>query len=873
MQSEYDYMEEGKEAFGGEETTKLQKRDYESFESFVEEEAGEVENEEEEVEEEEDEEDEDEDDEYEEDGKKHKKRRKEPEFIAQDETEDAQDIDYMQSRHLELNRRRDEEEDFDPEALASELKSRHGRKRVTRATGTDLPSFAQIPDVHQPNIWVLKCKPGKEKEIVCYFMKKSVENEYSQHPLEILSVSYRESLKGYIYVEAWQLAHVIRAVTNVNNLYASKIQLVPLNERGQVFDVRKKQVDLVVGGWVRVKKGKFIGDLAQIVAVAESGDSCKVKLIRRALKDDDSKMPGGKRKKPSYSSSESRRGYIERDIKITNLEMTSPSMDEISQFHAAGNDEEVSKTLAETSLPAMVLRTDFEIGEEVETINLPKRSGIIERIEKNIVYFVGAFGRQMEEQITQLQKKFAVGDHVKVLNGKHRNVTGMVVSISGSIVTIVSDSTNENITVFSKDLRKAAEITRSNNTTLSKYELHDLVKIDQVSVGVIVHVEPGIFRILDQNEKLSSLEASQILYKVESKKQPVTDAKGNPLKTGDFVEEIDGDFREGSLLHLFKHFAFVKNRSGVENGGVFVTKFKSLLNKSTKSGTIAYDKLNPAIAASMNQRLPPPPPPPTRNPSFGNRGRGRGGHFGGGRGRRDELIDKTVTIIHGPYKGYIGIVKETSDSTARVELHTNSKIINVEKSKLQMRDQNGGSRPVSLEYGGGSSNYGSPAFSGSTWRPDRSSQWSGSRTPAWNSTMSPNPLISDGSRTPAIHLNDGSRTPAIHMNDGSRTPSWDLGSKTPAWGTDGSETPAWDSGSKTPRWADGSRTPAYSSDYPGSPATDSTTSFTAPTPAPDTPGFIAATPGVNTPSNYTAPTPGPFSAPTPAPFSAPTPAP
>jgi transcription elongation factor SPT5 len=84
------------------------------------------------------------------------------------------------------------------------------------------------------------------------------------------------------------------------------------------------------------------------------------------------------------------------------------------------------------------------------------------------------------------------------------------------------------------------------------------------------------------------------------------------------------------------------------------------------------------------------------NDRFGNRGRGRGRGNDGfvppmprgrGRGRRDPLIDKTVTIIGGPYKGYIGIVKECLDSgVARVELHTDFKIINVDRTKLQYKE-------------------------------------------------------------------------------------------------------------------------------------------------------------------------------------------
>nr|2E70_A Chain A, Transcription elongation factor SPT5 [Homo sapiens] len=54
-----------------------------------------------------------------------------------------------------------------------------------------------------------------------------------------------------------------------------------------------------------------------------------------------------------------------------------------------------------------------------------------------------------------------------------------------------------------------------------------------------------------------------------------------------------------------------------------------------------------------------------------------------GRGRRDnELIGQTVRISQGPYKGYIGVVKDATESTARVELHSTCQTISVDRQRL-----------------------------------------------------------------------------------------------------------------------------------------------------------------------------------------------
>ena len=53
-------------------------------------------------------------------------------------------------------------------------------------------------------------------------------------------------------------------------------------------------------------------------------------------------------------------------------------------------------------------------------------------------------------------------------------------------------------------------------------------------------------------------------------------------------------------------------------------------------------------------------------------------------GRDNALISKTVKIIQGPYKGFVGIVKDATETTARVELHAKCLIISVDKMRLHV---------------------------------------------------------------------------------------------------------------------------------------------------------------------------------------------
>ena len=53
-----------------------------------------------------------------------------------------------------------------------------------------------------------------------------------------------------------------------------------------------------------------------------------------------------------------------------------------------------------------------------------------------------------------------------------------------------------------------------------------------------------------------------------------------------------------------------------------------------------------------------------------------------GRSQREYAVGAHVTVVKGNHKGYKGIVKDMNGPLARVELHTNSKTITIERNKL-----------------------------------------------------------------------------------------------------------------------------------------------------------------------------------------------
>lgn len=132
-------------------------------------------------------------------------------FIADEQDEAAEAT--RASKHLDLDRRRREEDDVDLEEQAARFKERYGRRdyaprRAFQGQQEDIPQQLLMPDVQSPHLWMVRCKPGKEKDLVFSLMRKFFDTEYSAQPLEISAAFSRESLKGYVYIECMRQANV-----------------------------------------------------------------------------------------------------------------------------------------------------------------------------------------------------------------------------------------------------------------------------------------------------------------------------------------------------------------------------------------------------------------------------------------------------------------------------------------------------------------------------------------------------------------------------------------------------------------------------------------------------------------------------------------
>ena len=662
---------------------------------------------------------------------------------------------------------------MDAEKQAEILRQRYGNRRSARGFGdaTIVPKRLLLPSVDDPSIWAVRCKEGKEREVVFAIMKRIEERAGTKDELAITAAFERggpESvMKSFIYVEAQRQTDILKALDGMMNVYPhSKMILVEIKDMPELLRVTKTP-SLEPGAWVRLKRpAKHSGDLAQVLDVTENGLEARVRFIPRldyGMRDDAlaAVTADGKRKRPfgnagpkppqrlfsevearkrhprhiqgnpttntwSYMGDDFENGFQVRDVKIQQLVVTdvNPTLEEVTRFASGAEDgtENLDLKALAASLKDSNTLVTYLPGDIIEVYSGEQR-GVVGKamsVQGDIVTMSvtegDLAGQTIEVPIKGLRKRFRVGDHVKVIGGsRFRDEVGMVVKISEDRVTLLTDQTNTEVTVFSKDLREASDI--GGQGSLGQFSLHDLVQLDPTTVGCIVKVDRESLGVLDQFGDARQVMPSQIANKLPKRKQAVAaDRSGSEIRLDDVVKEVTGQQRQGKIIHIHRSYVFLHTNDSNENAGVFVTKASMVNTIAAKGGRVNaasagpdLNAMNPALKIHKNgeQKLAPAK-------SFG----------------RDKAIEQTVIIKKGAYKGLLGIVKDATDTHARVELHTKSKTITVPRDCLAFKHKTTGATIDINSRGGRGGGGGFGRGGGDRGGGDRVAGWQGgSRTP------------------------------------------------------------------------------------------------------------------------------------------------
>ncbi|GMT24471.1 hypothetical protein PFISCL1PPCAC_15768 [Pristionchus fissidentatus] len=755
----------------------------------------------------------------------------------------------------------------------------------------DISQHGLLPSTKDPNLWIVKCmRMGEEKLVAMQLMRKMFAFEHKNEPLQIKSVIVKEGLKGLIYIEAFKQSHVAQAIEGISALNQFNITMVQIKEMVEVLKVVKDIPTLKQGMYVRMKRTMYKDDLAQVDWVDVSEGKVGLRILPRidysrmrgALRSENDKLGSSKRKKAAprpfdvdrikeiggevtqdgdfhiFEGSSYRRGFLYKAFPLNAImaEGVKPTLAELEKFQETSEDLKRELELTSVSDGGH----SFAPGDTVEVTEgeLVNLMGKIQSVDGEKIVILPDH-QDLKEPLTlnayEIKKRFKQGDHVKILAGRYEGDTGLVVRVENNLVVVLSDLAMAEMKVRPRDCQLCADVTTGVDS-LGQFQFHDLVQLDPATVGVIVRIEKENLEVLNQHGKITRVKPQSIQAKKVNKNVTTTDSQQNSIQMKDVVKVVDGPFatkreredeKQGEILHIFRFHVFVHSRKHTENGGIFVCKAKHLLLVGAKGG----DKRNDL--PQMNRLLSSPNPyasprhPGLSSPAHSSSRSSHGGQTphslvggpGGGpkpnQARRDNaIIGKNVKIIGGPLKGHFGIVKDATETTCRVEMHSSCKTMSVDRCRvMEVGDD-------SVGFASGGTAYSKTPMHGDS----RTPMYSGSKTPMYGGAQTP--MYGAGGKTPMY----GAHTP---MHDGGRTPHYGGatphygggdGGRTPAYGGDGSRTPHWDGG--------GGATPARHIIKEDEDAYDSPSSPAYNVPTPGGMNFNPRTPGG---FDYTAPSP------------------
>lgn len=174
-------------------------------------------------------------------------------------------------------------------------------------------------------------------------------------------------------------------------------------------------------------------------------------------------------------------GFLEKEVRLNIVETEGvvPTLEEITKFFS-NNDDHVSRlhsTLTQLQQPSTYNQLIFHAGDSVIVKQgaLMNAQGTVVSVNKEVVTVkmkeISLGDVEMESKY--LSKSYAIGDHVRVVQGHYKDESGMITQINDQVVTIFSDLMVQ-FDVFVRDVQMMAEVSTTIATAIS-YSLFDLI--------------------------------------------------------------------------------------------------------------------------------------------------------------------------------------------------------------------------------------------------------------------------------------------------------------------------------------------------------------------------------------------------------------
>ncbi|KII68297.1 Transcription elongation factor SPT5 [Thelohanellus kitauei] len=622
-----------------------------------------------------------------------------------------------------------------------------------------------LPTVRNPYLWLVRCQIGDEKRLAFLLMRKAINYAAKNKPLQIKSVIQLDRLKGHLYIEAYKPIHVKQAIEDIYGFRfgLNNLKMVPLGEMVDVLRVIRFQFDLAPNSWVRFKKGLYKDDIAQIQNCDPVKGFATVKFIPRinySVLAENRRGSGSMQYRPiqalfdtdkaqaacvPYNSEgqfivcKGRRflgGFQVKRVQLSALDVSSvaPTVKELELFNLAQNLDEVQISCE--------IQNHFTTGDVVRAVSgeLIDMVGVVISVNDKSVTVKPTSITSEEQQFTchELEKYFKVGDHIKVITGQYKDESGIVVSVNSPQVVVLTDVSTRHIKLLARDVQLCKDRSISYDDS-GQFTIHDYVRIDPQTIGVVVAIENSLVSVLNQYDQVQKLNP-QGLSKLKVIGGTCFDHFRSKVFVGDAVTVIEGTHKglRGQFKHFYKGFVFIYSKLIVGNANMFATSDRNIIldasNQKAKDNSFSIQS-SPMGGGQDFVGMGRSPIASRRQPS-----------------RDNSLLGVTVRISKGPYKGHVGIVKDSTEVLVRVELHAKNKIINVDKNNIIVIDaKHKNLRPTLTGTG---STEKSPFTSQTPYSDAPKTPRLGSMTPGQDGSVTPAQTDGVWETTPLSHLNN-----------------------------------------------------------------------------------------------------------------------
>ncbi|XP_955504.1 transcription factor, putative [Theileria annulata] len=578
---------------------------------------------------------------------------------------------------------------------------------------------ALIPDLGDPKLWIVRTnRQTPDRNLAISIMNKSLRYQSMGKNLGIYSCFVPDGVTGYLYIEADNKTTVIEALSEFRQISLNTLKLVPINEMSNVFTTGFDNVYIPrVGEFVRVKFGRYAGDLGQVYESDENTSTVTLKLIPRIdpsiLSNNDNFNDGfdgidsinsigtvgtaapvnGVKKNIKYNKMlfdrdavELNGGLIEHGIipgtfryqgmtfldsghilqkfsskRLVTQDAVNPTLAELREF---STDSSLTEVLSHVTRSAGSKSALYKLGDRVKVVKgeLMSVTGKIIGVEAEEVE-VQPDDKELPNfriNLNSVIKDLVEGDNVRAIGGSNEGKTGLVVMVNAKnrSALVFSPQTGEE---FKSTLEHLALIPReglgdegSKVGGINGFVVTDLVQTTSGEVGVIISVErSGSVTILTDGNNRLKVSPGQITCKRTSVGSSSRDFNNQPIEPRQRVMVVRGNYRNKTGQVL--HLWRNTLFLSVENDVIVVS---------------STDCLRAGNATSTATK------PVTTNAPIGNVKLVR----------KNPLIGKTVKILQGRYKGLLGDIIHVEPTQFTILLKVKPKTVRYPKSECVILD-------------------------------------------------------------------------------------------------------------------------------------------------------------------------------------------